>query len=76
VEFFVFGYLIYGVIFGAFCSYVAGTKNRDAGAWFILRFFFGIIALLAVGFAASATTKPRTGGLLRCRQCEALLTRR
>jgi hypothetical protein len=50
--------LIHSLTFGAFCAWVANSKGRIGGDWFLLGFFFGIFALLAVGFAPPAT--PRT----------------
>jgi hypothetical protein len=71
----VLAFLVYGVVFGAFSAYVAGTKNRDEAAWFVLGMVFGIVALLAIGLAAPASSpaRPRTGSVLRCRACKALL---
>lgn len=44
----VFGIIIWGIIFGAFCSFLAKQKKRDQGSWFALGFFFSLIALIAI----------------------------
>lgn len=36
------------LIFGAFCYYIAGQKNRDQANWLFLGFFFSFIALFAL----------------------------
>lgn len=33
---------------GGFCSFIANSKNRDAGGWFLLGVIFGIFALIAI----------------------------
>jgi len=40
--------LIQALIFGFFCSYIAGEKNRSKGNWFALGFLFSILAVLAL----------------------------
>lgn len=40
--------LLQGIVFGAFSSFIAKEKNRDSAVWFILGFFFSLIALLAL----------------------------
>jgi hypothetical protein len=40
--------LLQGVIFGGFCSFIAGQKNREAAGWFVLGFLFSLVALLAL----------------------------
>jgi hypothetical protein len=40
--------LVQGVIFGGFCSFIAGQKNRDAAGWFVLGLLFSLVALLAL----------------------------
>lgn len=42
------GYLILGVIFGIFCSYLADKKGHGGGAWFVLGFLFSFLALLVL----------------------------
>jgi hypothetical protein len=39
------------VVLAFFTAWVAGTKGRGEGAWFVLGLLFGIIALIAVGLA-------------------------
>ena len=41
-------YLVYAVIMGAFCTYLAGEKGRNGGSWFFLGLIFGILALLVL----------------------------
>ncbi len=50
-------YGITGVVFGAFCFFVASEKNRDPIAWFFLGFLFQIVPLLAL-IGVSALPKP------------------
>ncbi|MFH1336533.1 MAG: hypothetical protein ABII96_08445 [Candidatus Zixiibacteriota bacterium] len=40
--------LIGGIIFGAFCSYLAREKSRNGISWFVLGFLFSIIALITI----------------------------
>lgn len=40
--------IILGLVFGAFCAYLADEKGRSAVAWFMLGLLFGIIALLVL----------------------------
>ena len=40
--------LIWGIIFGIACGYIANEKGRSAGAWLILGFLFGLIALIII----------------------------
>ncbi len=49
-----FAVFVYCVAFGAFSAFVARSKGRRTVDWFVLGFFFGIFALLAVGFSESA----------------------
>jgi len=37
-----------GIIFGAFCAFIAKEKNRDTGAWFFLGLLFSLIGLIAI----------------------------
>lgn len=47
-------FIIYAVICGFFCTKLAEAKNLSEGTWFLVGFFFGIIALIAlVGWPAS-----------------------
>ena len=39
------------VIFGGFSGWLASEKNRESGSWFVLGFFFGPVALIALGFS-------------------------
>lgn len=41
-------FLVYALIFGFFCGYLAGEKGRDSTAWFFLGLVFGILALLVL----------------------------
>jgi uncharacterized paraquat-inducible protein A len=40
--------LFQAVIVGSFTAFIAKEKKRDALAWFVLGFFFSLIALLAL----------------------------
>jgi hypothetical protein len=59
MEDFIVFVVIQGIIFGAFCSYVAVDKNRDGGIWFFMGFFFSLLALLAL-VALSKLDEPDT----------------
>ncbi|NDE11587.1 MAG: hypothetical protein EBZ95_13660 [Chitinophagia bacterium] len=50
--------LLQAIICGLFCGYIAGEKGRSFGNWFILGFFFSILALIAVAAIPAITTKP------------------
>ena len=41
-------FLVYALIFGFFCAYLAGEKGRSGGSWFFLGLVFGILALLVL----------------------------
>jgi hypothetical protein len=41
------------IAFGSLCGWLAGEKGRSGFNWFCLGAFFGIFALLVVGFAPS-----------------------
>ena len=40
--------LIWGIIFGITCGYIANEKGRNCIAWSTLGFFFDLIALLVI----------------------------
>ena len=41
-------FLVYALIFGSICAYLAGEKGRSGGSWFFLGLVFGILALLVL----------------------------
>lgn len=41
-------FLVYALVFGFFCAYLAGEKDRSGGSWFFLGLVFGILALLVL----------------------------
>ena len=45
--------LIWGVIWGSVCAWLAGEKGRGQGSWFVLGFFFALIALIVLAVAPS-----------------------
>lgn len=49
---FLFGYIIYAIIFGFACSYIAEQKGKDKVLWFIIGALLGIIGLLIIGFSS------------------------
>jgi hypothetical protein len=58
--------LIWGVFWGLLCAWLAGQKGRNGTAWFILGFFFALIALIVLGFSPSADA---TGDTTTCPRC-------
>ena len=48
MEFLLFVLIVQSIIFGAFCSFIAGQKGRGKSNWFWLGFFFSILALIAL----------------------------
>lgn len=44
------------------CAFVAGQKNRDAAAWFVLGLFAGVLALIAVAGLPVATPTSDSDG--------------
>lgn len=46
------GYIIYAIIFGFACSYIAEQKGKDKVLWFIIGALLGIIGLLIIGFSS------------------------
>lgn len=49
--------IIQAVLIGLLCSYVAGQKNRSRGNWFILGFFFSLLALIALAAIPSISIR-------------------
>ena len=47
-EVFMFLFVVAGFVFGSFAYYVAEAKGRSRWSWFVLGFFFNIVALLAI----------------------------
>lgn len=57
------GYLISGVIFGFFCSYLADKKGHGGCAWFVLGFLFSFLALLVlIGLPSEREASREQGG--------------
>jgi hypothetical protein len=46
--------VVHAGVFGSLAAWVAATKGRASGCWFVLGCLFGVFALLAVGFAPAA----------------------
>jgi membrane protease subunit (stomatin/prohibitin family) len=44
-------FVLYGMVMGGFSGWLASAKGYGGVAWFFLGLVFGIIALLAIGFA-------------------------
>jgi hypothetical protein len=61
--------LIYAVFFGWACGWLADRKGyENVSTWQLLGFFFGVFALLVIGFSPS-----RTGGseqYVTCPDCQ------
>jgi hypothetical protein len=58
-------WFIQGLVFAFFCGYIAEEKGRSSGTWFLLGFFFSIVAVLAlvaVPRIDSPAHAPSTGG--------------
>jgi len=47
------GVIIYGLLFGFACRYLAKEKNKNETTWFIIGFLLGIIGILLIGFSKS-----------------------
>lgn len=45
--------IIWGSIWGGLCAWLAGQKGRSGTSWFVLGFFFALIALIVLGFSPS-----------------------
>lgn len=41
-------YLFVGIVCAILCANIAKSKNREAGLWGVLGFFFGLIALIII----------------------------
>lgn len=48
MEFILIAVLIQAIVFGLFCGYIAKEKGRSYEGWFVLGFFFSILAVLAL----------------------------
>lgn len=44
--------MFFGFFFGGICAYIAHEKHRNAGPWFIMGFFFGLLGLIIVGWCS------------------------
>ena len=54
-------FLVYALVFGFFCAYLAGEKDRSGGSWFFLGLVFGILALLVlIGLPSEQRSSTRT----------------
>ncbi len=42
------GVTLSGIVFGGGCAIIATNKNRDAVSWFVLGFFFSLVALIVI----------------------------
>jgi hypothetical protein len=66
MEALVVSYLIWGVVWGAVCAWLAGEKGRDQLGWFVSGFFLAPVALIALAASPSklpqvvVTTTPST----------------
>lgn len=49
-------YFVIGIIFALICSGMARRRGRDGAIWGILGFFFGLIPVLVLAVAGSAST--------------------
>lgn len=58
VELVLFGGIGSGVVCGALCAWLAGEKGRCGLSWFVLGFFFSLIALIVLGFSPSLRPSP------------------
>ena len=59
-------YLISGVIFGAFCAFLADQKGYRGGAWFFLGLLFSFLALLVlIGLPNERGSSREQGGTTR-----------
>jgi uncharacterized sodium:solute symporter family permease YidK len=60
--------IVYGIICGAYCAYLAKTKGYDSLAWFIGGLFLGIFALIAAaGLPINKGSMDR--GIKTCPDC-------
>ena len=41
-------FLLNAIIFGSFSAFLAGQKNRDKVAWFVLGFLFSLLAVIVL----------------------------
>lgn len=54
--------LAQGIVFGAFCAYIAGEKGRSTRNWFWLGFFFSLVALISIGTVPAIRPQSTGGG--------------
>lgn len=59
MDYIFFTLLVYALICGSFCAFLANNKGRSGFVWFVLGFFFGIFALIAIA-AAGKIEQPTT----------------
>ncbi len=61
--------IIQGIIFGGFCAFIASQKNRDSGSWFLLGFFFSILAILALIAIPKESSASQFDAIRKCPFC-------
>lgn len=68
---FMFFFILFlqGLAFGGFCAYLAGQKNRDGFGWFLLGFFFSILALIAIAASPNLAAPQDANSNRKCPYC-------
>lgn len=58
-------FVVYGLVFGICCGWLASQKGRSVSNWFITGFLLGIIGLLLIAFAPAQTVEKSSQGEAR-----------
>jgi hypothetical protein len=58
-------FVVYGLVFGICCGWLASQKGRSVANWFITGFLLGIIGLLLIAFAPVQTVGKSSQGEAR-----------
>ncbi len=58
-------FVVYGLVFGICCGWLASQKGRSVANWFITGFLLGIIGLLLIAFAPVQTVEKSSEGAAR-----------
>jgi hypothetical protein len=56
MEVLLFLILVNSLVFAGICASVSGLKRKNSGKWLILRFLFGVVALLVLIGSPSETS--------------------
>lgn len=54
----ILGFIVVWIVCAGFAAFIAKSKNRDPGNWFVLGLLFGVFALIGVAAVPELTIEP------------------